>query len=350
MTPAPPLAVPLPFVTALLIAALALRVATSSAVNRPGRAVFTALFAVLGLQALLVGLRFGYGVEGAIPVQRVLPFAVGPLAFLGFRALAVPPDRAVSGLAPHAAAALAAIGVFLIVPPAFAWGDTAIGLSFLVYTALLVRLYRRGPDGFEIAHLSEVGAIRRWLLAAIVLLVFTIVLDGLIALDFALASGRGAASLIALGSLLLILALVAATILAPRGGPDRETPARPPAPATASTAEDRVLLDRIETLFATTRLYRDHDLTLARLARRLGVPARRLSEVVNRTHGLNLSQFVNNHRIKDAANLLTDTSTTVADIMTTVGFRTKSNFYREFHRLHGVSPMDYRQGVGMSLP
>ncbi|MCK0148997.1 hypothetical protein MWU54_03095 [Marivita sp. S6314] len=49
---------------------------------------FAAFFAVLALGALMVGLRFGYGVDQFIPLQRALPLFAGPLVYLGFSCFA----------------------------------------------------------------------------------------------------------------------------------------------------------------------------------------------------------------------------------------------------------------------
>ena len=129
--------------------------------------------------------------------------------------------------------------------------------------------------------------------------------------------------------------------------------AAPPSAATASpeaegdaqadAQADRALLDRLETLLASHKLHHDPDLSLTRLARRLSVPSRRVSEAVNRQLGENVSQFVNRRRVEDAAALLLQSDKPVAEAMLEAGFRSKSNFNREFRRVTGQTPGDYRQ-------
>jgi len=91
------------------------------------------------------------------------------------------------------------------------------------------------------------------------------------------------------------------------------------------------------------KLYRDENLNLTRLARRAGIPARRISGAINRLTSKNVSQYVNDHRITEACRLLKDTDHAVTTIMFESGFQTKSNFNREFRRVTGVSPMAWRE-------
>jgi AraC-like DNA-binding protein len=117
-----------------------------------------------------------------------------------------------------------------------------------------------------------------------------------------------------------------------------------------ATQADAELLDAFRSLMAERQLYRDPDLTLTRLGRRLGVPARRVSETVNRQLGMNVSQFINAHRIERAAELLIGSDRPVAEIMAESGFRTKSNFNREFRRVTGMTPAEFRRTSGKAVP
>ena len=79
-----------------------------------------------------------------------------------------------------------------------------------------------------------------------------------------------------------------------------------------------------------------------RLARRAGVPARRISSAVNRLRSANVSQYINGYRIAEACRLLRETDEPVTRIMFYAGFQTKSNFNREFLRVTGMSPRAWR--------
>jgi AraC-like DNA-binding protein len=93
-------------------------------------------------------------------------------------------------------------------------------------------------------------------------------------------------------------------------------------------------------------LFLEADLTVQRLARRLHLPARSLSAAINRTQGSNMSQYVNTFRLAHAARLLVESKDSVTRIAEQSGFMTRSNFYREFQRVYGQSPKEYRLSAG----
>lgn len=72
------------------------------------------------------------------------------------------------------------------------------------------------------------------------------------------------------------------------------------------------------------------------------MPAREVSAVINRASGLNVSQYVNNRRIAEACRLLEETEHPLTTVMFDCGFATKSNFNREFRRVTGTSPSQWR--------
>ncbi|WP_425336232.1 helix-turn-helix domain-containing protein [Sinorhizobium garamanticum] len=76
-------------------------------------------------------------------------------------------------------------------------------------------------------------------------------------------------------------------------------------------------------------------------------PARR---PVVRPVGLPVQQLqvVNEYRIEEAKRLLAQSNLPVTTIIFEAGFQTKSNFNREFLRVTGMSPSDYRRSN--SLP
>lgn len=93
----------------------------------------------------------------------------------------------------------------------------------------------------------------------------------------------------------------------------------------------------------TKRVYRDIDLNLDLLARKMGVPARQISMAINNATGKNVSQFVNEFRVAEACDLLVKTKKPVIEIMLDVGFLSKSNFNREFRRVTDTTPLAWRQ-------
>jgi AraC-like DNA-binding protein len=99
----------------------------------------------------------------------------------------------------------------------------------------------------------------------------------------------------------------------------------------------------VQALMDDKRAYRDVDLNLNRLARKLGIPTRRISAAINRATGKNVSQYVNEYRIAEACGLLAETDKPVTEIMFEVGFQTKSNFNREFRRVTEMTPLAWRE-------
>jgi AraC-like DNA-binding protein len=103
---------------------------------------------------------------------------------------------------------------------------------------------------------------------------------------------------------------------------------------------DTDLMQRLEHLLTQEQLYLQSDLTLSRLARRLGVPAKTLSATINAAHQENVSRYVNGYRIRHACDLLLQ-GQTITQTIYACGFNTKSNFNREFSRITGNSPRDW---------
>jgi len=68
---------------------------------------------------------------------------------------------------------------------------------------------------------------------------------------------------------------------------------------------------RLERLVYDNELFKDSELNLQRLARKLGIPARKVSRAVNAKTGGNISQWINDVRINAACDLLRDTDTSI---------------------------------------
>ena len=60
----------------------------------------------------------------------------------------------------------------------------------------------------------------------------------------------------------------------------------------------------LQTLMQNNPLFLDLDVTLSRLARRLQVPVKDLSNAINQICGKNVSRFLNRHRVVHACELL----------------------------------------------
>jgi AraC-like DNA-binding protein len=92
--------------------------------------------------------------------------------------------------------------------------------------------------------------------------------------------------------------------------------------------------------------WREPDLSLTRLARRLGTNAGRLSRAINLGLGVNFSSFVNGLRAEGVARALEAGSD--RDLLTLafdMGFASKASFNRAFKARFGVSPSQFRRRV-----
>ncbi len=58
---------------------------------------------------------------------------------------------------------------------------------------------------------------------------------------------------------------------------------------------------------------------------------------------MSVSQFINGFRIRDAAQMLRQSDQTILQVSLSAGFMTKSNFNREFVRVMGQTPSQWRK-------
>lgn len=107
--------------------------------------------------------------------------------------------------------------------------------------------------------------------------------------------------------------------------------------------EHQLIIERLTQWLVNEKAYQDVNLSLDKMARKLGLPARTVSNAINQMTENSVSQWVNSIRIEQAKTKLINTSDTVIDIMYDCGYLTKSNFNKEFKRLVGVSPTQWRQ-------
>lgn len=91
--------------------------------------------------------------------------------------------------------------------------------------------------------------------------------------------------------------------------------------------------------------WREPDLTLAELARRLGTNTSYLSRAVNEGLGMNFNSFVNRMRAGEVARLM-QADPRARDLLTLAldaGFSSKATFNRAFRSAYGIAPSHYRR-------
>lgn len=352
------LAIPVPFVVAIVLAIL-LGVVVS---QRGGRSVLplTVFLGAALAQATLVGLRWSFDWQAARLIQPFGAALAPPLAWW------VVADLSGARLG-SAWRALAGAGVVTALLATW-WRqpiDAALIGLYLAAGGAILTVALGGADRFGAARLADVGRAR---FASAVLGVLLIASAGVDALTGIALYQHGptpealrqVAAIISIGSLVVLLTAAAATIVIASARPadvEKEPEAEGAGPepeATAGAVADAVVeaeslrtadlavLAEVDAVLRGRVLYRDPDLSLDRLARRVHRPARMISGAINRVHGMNVSQYVNGLRIEDARRLLAETDRPVTAILHEVGFQTKSNFHREFGRVAGCSPSEWR--------
>ncbi len=332
---------PLPFLTfglAVFAGALCLR---HDFGTPQARVYFAAFFAVVALGSLLAGLRFGYSLDGLILLQRALPLLWGPLVFLGFASLSAPPAEAQKLKRINLGTALTAALLTLTLGEKTPLVDWLIGVSYAVYAVLLGRIWWRGPDGMIHVPLESATRIANWAGVAAIFLLIALCFDTAIAVFFALDRSSSAFLLISAAAVMMA-AIIAGGVSHAIFRALASNPARK-GPAISSGRDHNEILSRAGELMNREALYLDTAITAERLAKRLHVPVRALSEAINQRLGVSISQYVNGYRVRRAASLLAEGDLDIPQIMAQSGFLSRSNFYREFQRAYGLTPVAFRK-------
>ncbi|WEX75492.1 AraC family transcriptional regulator [Sinorhizobium numidicum] len=329
--------IPFPFVVAILLLVLfvtMVRREDEASPNLP----FLALILISAFQSLLSGLRWGYGVHGVMYVAPVVAATVPPLAYGGVSRLVRRSRRSwLSRIGLHA---LPAAVIIVLVA---AWRDAidvALVLIFVGYAAAILFLMRPGADALRLAPFEGAVSAYRAIIFTAVGLLLSAAVDTFVFLDLAWADGERAVTVITFGNLAALLILAVAAAAASRSRTPVETIDIAPKP---ETAEDKQTIAMVQALMETKHIYRDANLNLERLARKVGIPARQISGAINRATANNVSQYVNEYRIVEACRLLAESEKSVTEIMFDVGFQTKSNFNREFRRVTDMTPLEWRE-------
>lgn len=323
--------VPIPLFVAVVLGFLLIRSLIIG--DRPW--LFQALLAACMVQSIVITLNQHYGLSLFHPLQPVTASIVPPLAYLAFRTSALLPFRPAQDLLHAIAPAFVAFCVAF----APATLDPVVASVFIAYGAAMLWQMSAGRDTLVLARLDADGMpLLIWRAIAIALLL-SAATDAVISLDQALSGGQWRPWIVSVFSSLTLLALGLLSLSREIGarGEERIAPAPDPAPIDEA---DQQIVDRLEHLLRTERLYLDADLTLGRLARRMHSPAKQVSAAINRVAGENVSRYVNRFRIAHAKARIAEGAAITA-AMYESGFNTKSNFNREFLRIEGCSPRDW---------
>jgi AraC-like DNA-binding protein len=108
----------------------------------------------------------------------------------------------------------------------------------------------------------------------------------------------------------------------------------------------RECIKKLEHLMAFDKIYRDTEISLQILAKKISIKPYLLSQIINEHLNKNFYDFVNYYRIEEAKQILVrpDRSKLNIDLLAgDVGFKTKAAFYKAFRKYTGKTPKQYKK-------
>jgi hypothetical protein len=141
--------IPLPFVVTILLAMLLWQLLRKREAGNRTDQFFIVLISIYMVQSVLLGLRWGYEITAALPLQILLASLIAGLAYLSFYSLTVPDSTQALSLKkiwPHLLPVTVIFSLLLFRRDLAA---LAIIVIFLVYGVSLLWLTYKGPDIFD---------------------------------------------------------------------------------------------------------------------------------------------------------------------------------------------------------
>lgn len=332
--------VPLPLFATLLLLIMLVMLLRQIDLTVRANQLFSVLVALYAMQSLAVVLRWGYLIDGFADVTALLAPLLPACAYRAYRAL-------FGRLGPRnlwPLAVVALVWAAWVMTPAMV--DPALIFTYAGFGIALLLMAGQGDDALPHLRIGDGLDARRAMQATGILLIASACVDVFVVVDFIRTGGENIGLIVSvIQSASLIGVGVAAVIVSGQGriGPEAPRVAMPAIePDEGEIAKTMARLDRLMT---DDELYRDTDLNLRRLSRRLGVPDRAVSQAVNRCRGVSVSQYVNELRVAAACAEMRDGTQSILQASMAAGFLSKSNFNREFVRVMGQTPSAWRRVV-----
>lgn len=113
------------------------------------------------------------------------------------------------------------------------------------------------------------------------------------------------------------------------------------------TESQKEIVKRIKEIIISEKLYANPNLHIKSFAKRLHLPEKQLSILINDVLEKNFSAFVNEFRIEEACRLLSEKDLKITEIPPMIGFYSRSAFNTAFKEATGLTPSEYRSQIDL---
>lgn len=303
------------------------------------------LYAVQNFLAVLI-LEFGW--ELATLLRASIAMTLGPAIYFYYAsmvgAMHSPKIRAL-----HFLPALLVVGMWLFKLPLLWTLDYLILASFTIYLAVIFWLLTDAKARLEpLAQYAD--AAYRWLLTLAALIAINLLVEVSAYIEIhngvspreSWALWVGSIAFLIFHALTLLLVIIRAPLME---WMHALQDLRISKSKILSDEEANIIFERWERIVKERQLYKQEGgITLEQAGRILVIPARQISQAINRIYGGSFSQYLNDCRVRAAQALLIEQGDIpITTLMLDAGFSTKSNFNKEFQRVTGISPSEYRK-------
>lgn len=305
-------------------------------------------YGLYALQNFLAVLIAAFGWEMAMLLRASIAMVLGPAIYFYYASL-VGNLRPAKIHALHFLPAMFVVTIWLFKIPLLWTIDYLIIGSFAIYLVVVIRLLTGAKVRLEaLGQYAE--AAYRWLFILAALITINLVVEICAYIEIAKGVRPTDSIAIWIGSAIFLLCHALTLLLVIIRAPLMEwmhalQDLRASKAKLLSDEEAKAIFDRWERTVAERQLYKQEGgITLEQAGRILVIPARQISQAINRIYGGSFSQYLNDCRVKAAQVLLREQSDIpITTLMLDAGFSTKSNFNKEFQRVTGVSPSEYRK-------
>lgn len=343
------LLVQLYFLSAILCALAAAGLLLTSGIRIYSARLLGVNYALYSLQQLLAVAILAFSWLPAVILRPSFALALGPTLYFYYVSVTRTSNHFSRWNVLHLLPSLMLLLGFLFDLALVRWTDAMIVASFTCYFLVIVRLLLSGASG--LAHLGPyAGAAYRWLL----------ILAGMMLVNLLIEIGAwiesvtnkptseswvillGVSAFLAFNLLALILALTRSHLVEWMHALHEKRLTRT---ISMKDTEAEQVFARWQALVTERALHkREGGVTLEQAGRIMGIPSRQISIAINQIYGGSFSQYLNGCRVKEAQRLLVDQpDLPITMLMLEAGFATKSNFNKEFQRVTGLSPGEYRK-------